>query len=359
MVTGQQDLKCLPQPRFPLTYSPSVKRIILVTEHEPDLQTHRCVDALRAGLAGDFELVPELLNGDGPARILGKIFRLRSLCRGAHAVHAWGYRALRIASFTTNIPILYTPLPDDHLPAVRWLLAAMPYHRIRTLFLSSGDHRFFITHGLPADSCQLVRPGVRMPRITAADPDLRRKLGLAPDDRVILALGQSRPHANHPLALQAISILHFMNPHYRLLIWGKGPDIARLQRLQTCWKTSFLVNASAVLGNDVEFEQLIPLADMGLLTAGERLSMQPILACMAAGLPLVGPATYAASELLEDHHTALLYTKPTSRLIAHKVLALAEDPGLRRRLADQAKAEAYELFSVSQFLDAMRQVYSG
>jgi glycosyltransferase involved in cell wall biosynthesis len=78
---------------------------------------------------------------------------------------------------------------------------------------------------------------------------------------------------------------------------------------------------------------------------------------MAAGLPIVSTVTYTVAELLEDRHTALMVPKPEARLIARRVLDLRADPGLQWSIADVARTEAYEYFSLTRFLEQWRGVY--
>jgi len=155
----------------------------------------------------------------------------------------------------------------------------------------------------------------------------------------------------------AVTLLAEMDKSYRILLLGTGEQVETVERTHAALNGTILVNARQMLGDDVRFEQLVPAADAGVISAPDRLALIPVLACMAGGLPLVGPATGPVSELLEDHHTALLYWPRTSRKLAQRLLTLMESPILRRKLSDQSRAEAYELYSVSRFLDEMRRIY--
>lgn len=335
-----------------------MKRLVLLTQPEPDLQTRCATEQLRASLSGEYECIQRPVAPRTLLQTLGRFARAASACRDADLVHAWGLAALKVATFGAKCPILYTPLAEDGPQAARWLLSAQQKRTIRLACLSSADHKFMVENGVPEAHCHLLRPGVKLAKQTDRDTDLRRKLGLNDTDVAVLAMDQSLPHANHRLGLHATSILHFMNHRFRFLILGKGPELADVERLHDTWQVSCLVNATRILGDEVPFEQLIRAADLGLVTSGERASLQPLLSCMAGGLPLVAPANYAVSEILEDHHTALLFAKPTPRMIAQKILQMSEETELARKLADQARAEAYELFSPSQFTAEMRKVYA-
>lgn len=336
-----------------------MKRIILLTEHAPDLQTLRCTEQLRSGLAKDFEFVSREIASASWTRFLGHYASLRSDSRSAQLIHAWGYRALRLAIFAGQCPILYTPLPDDPPKALVWARSAMGRRSLRVLSLSTGEDRFAITGGIPESACALSRPGIRTASLATRDATLRRKLGLNDDHVVILAIGESQPHADHCMALDAVTMLNYMNPHFAMLIWGRGSKLASIYRMQHAVDARHMVDARAILGKQTPYESILPAADMALATAAGRLAAIPLLACMAAGLPIVAPATYAVSEILEDHHTALLYGDIRARYAAQRLLTLWEDQPLRRRLADQARAHAYEMFPVSKFVDTVRAIYSG
>jgi len=335
-----------------------VERIILLTEHSPDLQTLRCTEQLRSSLAQEFQFISQEIASASWTRVLSCYSSLRANSRSAQLVHAWGYRALRLATIAAECPIIYTPLPDDPLKALTWARTAVIRRSLRVVSLSTGEDRLAITGGIPESSCTLTRPGIRTARLATRDTALRRKLGLNDDHIVVLAVGESLAHADHILALHAVTMLNYMNPRFAMLIWGRGSEVAAIHRMQLAWGVRHLVDARAMLGRDTQYETILPAADMALVTASARLSITPVLACMAAGLPIVAPATYAASEVLEDHHTALLYGDVHPRRAAQRMLSLWEDQPLRRRLADQARAEAYEVFPVSKFIAAMREIYS-
>ncbi|MEI6876686.1 MAG: glycosyltransferase [Spirochaetota bacterium] len=79
---------------------------------------------------------------------------------------------------------------------------------------------------------------------------------------------------------------------------------------------------------------------------------------MAAGLPIVSAVTYSISELLEDHHTALMVPPGSPRAMAQRILELKEDSHLQWQLADRASAEAYDFYALTRFIDEHRKLYT-
>lgn len=111
------------------------------------------------------------------------------------------------------------------------------------------------------------------------------------------------------------------------------------------------------LGRAVEFESLLPAADMVLVTAQAPVPTLPVWACMAAAKPIVATVSSTISELLEDRHTALLVPQNAPRLLAQHILNLREDAQLQWKLSDMARTEAYEYAAQTRFLEQYRAAY--
>ena len=331
-----------------------MKRILLFFQADADFQTRHCIEQLSAGLGNTHSVQCLTVGPGGDCRHLPAA-AWRLLHTDADLIHAWGDRCLRVAGFAHK-PVLFTPAPLPTSAAAKWLRSARPHLPVRSVCLSTEDHRYLIEHGVPADLCDLVRAGVKLGQRLTPDSTLRSQLGAAATDCLILLAGDAEPWLDPPLAVQSTAILHYLDPRYRLLITGGGRDIQRLLTLAVRTAPTLLINAAERLGHPVNLPDLIPAANLAICPAPNGVPPLPILACMAGGLPLVGLATRATSELIEDHHTALLAPAKFKKL-AQRLLQLAEDPALAHRLADEARAQAYKLFPVSRFLSEMRIVY--
>ena len=274
-------------------------------------------------------------------------------------VHAFGARAMAVASVTSSRPIVYSP---DGFPGprdVRWLRAIAGARNLHVVAPTETVRRALVMRGLPIERCHLIRPGVDFSLIKRRRDEARRaKLGFAPDDFVILAPGDSTRAAAHSLAVWAASILHVLDAKYRLLLWGRGPLVAQAERFaQRTHQHGLMEVAERELRGRVPFEQLMSATDAVLVTATDPAPTLPVAVCMAAALPIVALVTPTTSELLEDRHTALMVGRPAPRILAQRVLDLRSDPGLQWTIADMARTEAYEYFSMTRFLSQWRAVY--
>jgi glycosyltransferase involved in cell wall biosynthesis len=174
---------------------------------------------------------------------------------------------------------------------------------------------------------------------------------------VLLAPGESTRAAAHEDAVWAAAIAHYLDPRYKLLVWGRGERAGAAVRLATSVSGLNMLRAGERWLGPLEFEALLPAADAVLVTARGPVPTLPIAVCMAAGLPIVAAVTYTVAELLEDRHTALMVPRRQPRLMARRVIELREDAALQWSVSDVARTEAYEYFSLTRFLDQFRSVY--
>jgi glycosyltransferase involved in cell wall biosynthesis len=254
---------------------------------------------------------------------------------------------------------VFTPTTFPNRRQCGWLRAIMHYRDVQVVCPTATMRRALVERGVPLERSHLIRPGVDFGRVKRRrDAQLRAALGPGEDDSVLLAVGESTRAADHRQAIWAGSILNVMDDRTRVLLWGRGPDAdAAASFARTQHKPGLITVAERRLGRPVEFEELLAAADVGVVAATGPVSTLSIATAMAAGLPIVATVTPTVAELLEDRHTALMVPPGVPRLLAQKILQLREDAQLQWSLADVARTEAYEYFSLTRFLGQFRELY--
>ena len=325
-------------------------RVLHVVEEDPDFQTRRSVEALSADGAGQRLVVRQVPAG---------VTALRREAHAADVTHAWGMRALAAAVLGARGRVVFSPTRFPTRRTAGWLRAAMGYRDVHVVCPAATQRRVLVERGVPLGRCHLVRPGVDFSRVRRRrDAGLRESLGFSETDHVVLAAGETTRNAAHDDALQAVAIAHFLDARYKLLLWGRGDLAASVERrAATMVGAGVLSVAQSRLGRLVEFESLLAAADSVLVGARGPVATLPIAVCMATGLPIVSTVSYHVAELLEDRHTALMVAGHAPRAIARRLLDLRADPQLQWTIADMARTEAYEYFSLTRFLDQQRAVY--
>src|SRR4051794_13363369 len=132
-------------------------------------------------------------------------------------IHAFGPYSLGVALFF-GAKIIYTPseLPSKRM--IGWLRATMNYRDLHVVTPTELMRRYMVKHGVPIARCHLIRPGVDFSKVkTRKDDALRAKFGFSPDDYIVLPGGETTHRAFHLYAVQATTILHWLNPRYKSL----------------------------------------------------------------------------------------------------------------------------------------------
>ena len=278
-------------------------------------------------------------------------------------IHAFGPYSLAVAMFFGG-NILYTPgeFPRKHM--MRWMRAAIGYRNLHVACPTDTMRRWLVRNGVPIERVHLIRPGVDFGKIKTNRDDehrreLRKTLGFSPDDYVVLPGGETTHRALHLYAVQATTILHWLKPEYKSLLWGRGPlTEPRSQFGKKLDLKGFLQVAQRRMGRPMAFEELLPAVDLVLFVAHSPVPTLPIALTMAAGVPIIAAAQSQTTELLEDRHNALLTLTAHPRLVAKRILELRDDPQQQWKLTDTARTEAYEYFSQSRLIQQYRSVYA-
>jgi hypothetical protein len=214
--------------------------------------------------------------------------------------------------------------------------------------------------GVPEGSSQTIRPGVLPARSAGGrDAKLRTALGFGDMDHVLLAVGESSLAARHHQTVWAASILHVIDANYKLLLWRRGATCDAAVRLAIGGGSSTLSTiAEARLGRNVEFEQLLPAADMALITADRLVPPLPIASCMAARVPIVATPSPLINEMLKDRETALIAPANVPRRIAQTIEDLQNSSQLQQTLAERAAVVAGESYGNARFIERHQSLYA-
>lgn len=312
---------------------------------EPDLQTERTASLTRRVAGQTARIVTRSIGRGGVYRSVAHAALSLRFGRGIafDVIHAFDSPSL-LAACAAPSPVLFSP-SETQSGSAPWWRAAMVYRNGTAIANTSAMERRLIRQGIPASRCNIVAPAVDLELLSRPrDEQLRLRLGISSGDRVVLAPGESTRAAGHVLALHTTSILHVLDQRCRLLIWGRGPSVKRLERLARLLRQPrALIVAESKLGNQIEFERLVPLADLALVASPAALAM-PIAMCMAAGIPIVSAVAPAITELLEDGRTASLVPKFAPRPLAERVLGAIEHPREAAGWGVAAQVEAARRF---------------
>ena len=277
-------------------------------------------------------------------------------------VHCWSVATLTLAAVMwPRLPRALTLTRVPSRRAVHWLRVLCREAAGPTVLLANSAtiRRALLTGGVPEQVVHVLRPGIDLGMVAhESRPALRRQWGLASDQVKLIALLGDPPHAADALcAVRMIMLAADAYPCARQPIRLLAcPDQARrlgAERLLGGLGRAHWIICEARLAQPW---QVLPGCDLAL-ALGPHAGGLSLLWALAANVPVVGEATDAVGELVEDRHSALLAKPERITLLAHRVKQLIDDEQLAWRLKDAARNEVYSIFSRGHYCRSVQAVY--
>jgi glycosyltransferase involved in cell wall biosynthesis len=212
--------------------------------------------------------------------------------------------------------------------------------------------------GIPARRVEVIYNGVDVAafsRRTADREGLRREMGLAADDLVILQVARLDHLKDHATAIRTVERVVGLRPDVRLVLIGEGPERSSIEAQVRQRQLEPYVR---LLGLHTDVARFLSAADVFLLTSISEGIPLTVIEAMAAGLPVVATRVGGVGEIVEDGQTGLLARAQDDRTLSAHVVRLAASPELRQQMGQIGRARAQVLFSGSRMHERYFQLYS-
>ncbi len=285
-------------------------------------------------------------------------------------IHCHGSRANMIGAMlhkTLTVPVVTTVHSDYRLDYLGRFFSRITYGTINKISLRCLDYHIgvsdsmvelLISRGFDPQAMFSIYNGVDFtPVIPIQDRKAYRdQIGLqVPDCGVVFGIA-ARLSAVKDVgtAIRAFSRVAKEKPDVRLLIAGDGEQAEELKRLaeQTCPEGSVVfagwVSDMASFYGAIDVNMLTSLSETFpyALTEGARQHLPTIASCVG-GVPA----------LIEHGITGLLFEAQDDAGLAKCMKAMAEDPALRKRLAEGLYQKASREFSVEATVERQKAIY--
>lgn len=272
---------------------------------------------------------------------------------------AWGAPALAAAVVARHRRILFSPDRFAGPRALRWIRWLSDRADVTMICPTFTQQKLAVSRGIDPDRCVVIPPGVDLGALgSGRNPAFRAELGFLESDFVLIAPGESTIATGHDLAVWAAVVLSVLDPAFKLLLWGRGPRARLVTAMTDRLHLDALVTvAERKLRRSVSFEELAGVADVCLATPCGVTPTLSIATAMAAGVPIVSTVTSTLAELLEDRHSALMAPKRSPRALVRLVLDLRADPAMRAKIIENARARAYEHYSMTKMVAGYRRLF--
>jgi N-acetyl-alpha-D-glucosaminyl L-malate synthase BshA len=181
---------------------------------------------------------------------------------------------------------------------------------------------------------------------------VRRELGLAPGEAMLLHLSNLRPPKRIDLLLKTAASIQPRDSFKLVILAGAdfAPFLGEVRRLG-------LEDRVVVREKVVEIEDYLQAADVGLFTSEMESFCLSILETMCFGCPSVATAVGGIPEVVQDGVTGLLRPFGDTDAMARAVESLIQDPARRAALGQAACARAAGLFSADAIVPLYEALY--
>lgn len=185
---------------------------------------------------------------------------------------------------------------------------------------------------------------------------LRRRLGIAQDEPVVLSVGRLSREKAHIDLLSAFNHLCENNPDVKatVVIVGDGPERASL----AATAASFGLSGRVIFAGEVtNVQPYYATADVVVLPSHSEGSPYVLLEAMAAKVPIVATAVGGVPEMVEDEESALLVPARDAPAIAAAIARLLSDLQLARKLTDNAATLVATRYAPDTQIRALIELY--
>ena len=290
-------------------------------------------------------------------RVVGTLRRERVDVLATHSsLDAW---VGGIAARVCGVPVVRTRHLD--IPLKRNPLSRAVYRLLADSIVvtgASGAARLIAESGVSPERVHVVPTGIDLARFDPATVDgsrIRRELGILPELPIVGMIGVLRALKGSDVFLRGCRAILDRIPAARFLVVGDGPMRREVRDLR---ETLGLSEAAHLLGQREDIPELLAAMTIFVLPslAGEG-SPQAVTQAMVMGIPVVASSLPGVSELAREGETALLFPPGNAAALAEAVCRLLADEAARRRLAERARAEVCEAYTLERMLDRMERIY--
>jgi glycosyltransferase involved in cell wall biosynthesis len=241
-------------------------------------------------------------------------------------------------------------------PEPRWWVAWKYRLYDRVITISQGIYDVLAGEGVGSEKLVCVRSAVGPEVFShACDREWFRETFRLPEDAVSMAVvAQLIPRKGHRYLLQVMPELLEAFPNLRLLLFGQGPEEARLRAQVEALALSDRVSFA---GFRTDLPKILPCLDLLVhpaLMEGLGISL---LQAAGAGVPIVAVAAGGMPEIVRDGVNGLLVPPADSQVLAAAIKRLLAEPELRHRFGAAGRELVQQEFSVEHMVAGNLQVY--
>lgn len=243
------------------------------------------------------------------------------------------------------------------------------HRQVRRLVYNLADQVCAVSHhlrdyhalrtGFPAGKIKVIHNGVDTARFRPQEElrrSMRQRLGIAPDEFCIGAVGRLEPVKDIATLLRAAAQMPGLARGCRLLIAGDGREATALGELAQ--SIPELKLRTQFVGEIQEIPEFLNALDVYVLPSLFEGICNSLLEAMAVGVPVVATATGGNPEVVIDGQSGLLFPVADAAALAAILERLRLQSDLRARLGEQARLRIRDHFSLESMVAGYEELYT-
>lgn len=275
----------------------------------------------------------------------------------------------RLAAATAGVPVIVHTIHGPSfgsfqgpLPNWTFRLAERRAAKATTHFVVVADAmtRQYLAAGIgKASQYTRILSGFPMaPYLSASNnPQLRRKLGIEPQDVVIGKIARLFKLKGHDDLFDIAPALVRDCPRIKFLLVGDGPWRQRLQqRARAAGLQDRFIFTGLVAPADIP--QLIGIMDILVHLSRREGLARALPQALAASRPVVAYDCDGANEVCRNDETGYLVVPGDLKTLTGRLTQLAADASLRERLGRNGRQSVRESFAIEKMIDDLYALYS-
>jgi len=273
---------------------------------------------------------------------------------GFDLLHAWGIDAAAACRAVPEFPSVVTleraPTERDARRMRIMLAPSMPI-----IVAAQATRRRLAEVGIDPRRCVVIRPPIDFRAVNDARAARSRDRVAPPTEGpIILTTGPASRGGGQFVAAWAAGMVSTVHTGLRIVVPFESAERERIRAfLRAVGFGNLWLNPPREWG----WPELTAASDAMLDASAEEGPIEPLAWAMASGVPIAASAIRSTTELIADHHNGLLCRTAEPHPVARVLLRLVDDAALRRKLADTARGQAYEVFSVREYCDNVRRLH--
>ncbi|MFE8071658.1 glycosyltransferase family 4 protein [Marinobacteraceae bacterium S3BR75-40.1] len=199
----------------------------------------------------------------------------------------------------------------------------------------------------------LIYNGVARPESAFAENDLRQSLGLSPDARIVVSVGNVRRSKGYEYLVEAVPSVSDAKTHF-VVIGDPKPALtdplkSRAQELGVADRIHFI-------GFRKDARHLLAQADVFLLPSTEEGFSLATVEAMLAGVPVIATRSGGPEEIIDPGVNGQLIECANARAIAQAIDSALTNAHTERMVI-QAQQDAQNRFSLNTMIDQYKELY--